>query len=83
MYEIKQTMPFCKQVVDQIQTFPDNKKDILDALHNAEKMGRIPLALSVNSLGWVSVSPEEKGSKTVEEVLDLIERPDVDSYVIG
>lgn len=80
LYEIKETMPFCKQVIDQIQTFPDNKKDILDALHNAEKLGRCPSVYSLNAMGYMT-APEEK--KPNKEVAELLSRKDVQAYVLG
>jgi hypothetical protein len=58
MYYLLKTMRFMKVVESQIATFPDSKLDTLDALHNAEKMGRIPTQSDFDSLGNALPDPD-------------------------
>ena len=47
-YLIRKDMPFASSAVTQINTFPDNKLDIMDTWHNAEKIGRKPEVVKFN-----------------------------------
>lgn len=70
-WELSETMPFLKRVVEQIQTFPDSKKDVLDTLFNAEQVGRIPKKISLASIDGISTfSPDEESVYSLYE--DLI-----------
>lgn len=60
LYEINSEMAMATAIKTQITTFPENKMDILDALFNAEQMGRFPQDISLDSLGNTVDSSKNK-----------------------
>lgn len=76
-YELLANMRFIKKVREQVETFPDSKLDILDALHNAEILGKCPDKISMNVYGDNVFEDEE------ESILDEIDNdPDIEAYVV-
>ncbi len=59
-YFLRKDMPFCAMAVSQINTFPENKMDILDTWHNGEKMGRKPVDIQFN----IANQPVTKAKKS-------------------
>jgi hypothetical protein len=76
-YEINFNMVYKKAVENQVESFPENKMDILDALHNAEKIGRIPpQAIITGSDGYRSPAEEKSDAQK------LLENKDVEAWAV-
>jgi len=76
-YELLATMRFIKKVREQIETFPDSKLDILDALHNAEMLGKCPDKIGFNVFG------DTRYEKKKQTILDEIDKAkDVEAYMV-
>jgi hypothetical protein len=76
-YELLSSMRFIKKVREQVETFPDSKLDILDALHNAEVLGRCPDKIGFSIHGDLRM---KKGKRTVLD--DIDEAEDVEAYMV-
>lgn len=68
-YELLGSMRWIKKVREQIETFPDSKLDILDALHNAEIIGKCPTKASLNVYG--DTRYDEKTPNMLDELDDM------------
>lgn len=76
-YFLFKNAPFIGDVEKEVTTFPDNKKDLLDALHNAEKLGQrhLPKTTSFTASGVIKVFEEEEDG-------DYIPPPGVDPFIL-
>jgi hypothetical protein len=79
-YYILNDAPNGKVIEAQIKTFPDSKLDILDALHNAEVLGRTHLPKKGNITATGSYYEETYGSKGGLDA--YVPPPGVEPYVL-
>lgn len=77
-YELLSSMVFYKYVREQIETFPDSTLDILDALHNAEILGKIPSPIGLNVYG--DSKDERDEVSTLYDEIDANE--DIEAYAV-
>lgn len=76
-YELSIAMRFIKKVREQVETFPDSKLDILDALHNAEILGKCPDKVGFNVYG------DTRKDEQVDSLLDeMDENDEIESYMV-
>lgn len=75
-YYFKTDMVHRKACEIQVQTFPDNKQDIIDTWYNAEQIKKIPPSPHMDALG--RIAPEEEEA---EEMYTLPEG--VEGWILG
>jgi len=77
-YELLRTMKYIKKVREQIETFPDSTLDILDALHNAEILGKCPDKIGLDIYG--DIRPNKKKVSLILEEID--KNKDIEAYAV-
>lgn len=69
--------PFIQELDKEVVTFPDNKKDLLDALHNAERLGagHLPKETTFTASGHIKVFGQEEEN-------DYVAPPGVEPFIL-